>query len=194
MKRLVFLFGWGMLAIVLSSCGHGTDGTTGATGKKTTKLPNKRRLDVYQVVGIVPGIKNFVIKYNDQFIRGGTPYSERGFKGLKKMDIKTIISITPTEEEREFAKKYGMALIEIPFETDKGPSQEDKRKFLNCFFRYNAPFYIHGIDSTARAGILGALYRIELCDCPYGKTMMEFQQLGGDMKQDQILVDSIKKI
>ena len=193
MKKIFLLMMAGMSVIVLSSCRNKLDGTTGATTKETAKLPNKRKLDAYKVIGVVPGIKKFVVKYNDQLIRGGAPYSEEGYKKLKEMGVETIVSITPDDEERVLAKKYKMTLIEIPFEKDKGLSKEDKRKFLNLFFQYDAPFYIHGNDSTSRAGILGALYRMQLCNWPYGKTMMEFQQLGGNMKKDQILIDSLKK-
>lgn len=190
MIKVFFLFINLIFILILSSC-KSTTGTSTSKGEKT-KLPNKRRFDSYKVIGIVPGIKKFVVKYNDELYRGGKPYSEEGFKKLKEMGIKTIISVTPDDMEREFAKKYNMELIEIPFEKNTVLSKELKKRFINLFFQYKAPFYLHGDESISRAGILGALYRMKVCDRPFGKTMMEFQQLGGDMKKNRILIDSIR--
>jgi hypothetical protein len=193
MKRSLLMFVVGCLAICLSSCRHGTDVATESTEKATTEIPNKRRFDVYQVVGVIPGLKKFVVKYNDELIRGGAPYSDEGFEQLKKMGVKTIISITPDENERKLASKHKIGLIEIPFSKDAPVPEDVKRKFLNLFHQYEAPFYLHGNESTSRAGVMGALYRMKICGWPFGKTMMEYLQLGGDMKKDKIMIDSIKK-
>ena len=69
MRRSSLLLVAGVLAIVLTSCKSGLDGTTGATKKKTTKLPNRREFDSYKVIEAVPGTDKIVVKYNDHLIR-----------------------------------------------------------------------------------------------------------------------------
>ena len=73
------------LSLCAISCKTKTDATTTASPKDyhetAVKLPAKS--DDYIVHGEKPGIKNFVVQYDENLYRGGKPTSPEGVKTLK---------------------------------------------------------------------------------------------------------------
>ncbi len=171
------------------------DAISGATTKyvrnKSTILPPKS--DSYITIGSMPGLKGFVVKYDDNFYRGGELYSEEGIQSLKSLNILTILSVTPTEVERKMAKKYGLALFEIPFTKDTGLSEVDLQKAIHILKKENMPIYVHCHGGTHRGGILGIVYRIYKNNWSLEKALLEYGYLGGSLKDDQKMIQSIKK-
>jgi len=154
---------------------------TGASNKVTAiKLPSEK--GNYEVIGIMPGLKNFVVKYDEIFYRGGEPLSDEALGSLKKLGIKTIISITPTDFEREFAKKNGFILVEIPFDKKTGPSESDITLLANTIQKDGHPFYVHCHGGTHRGGTLGKLYRTLILKWTSENSEKEFIKLGGKHK------------
>jgi len=101
MKNIILLM---FILPLLPACKNLTDSITSATKPKTKVFLPLEKGD-YEVIGILPGLKNFVVKYDSKFYRGGDIFSEQAFDSLTNLGIKTIISVTPTDFEKKFSKK-----------------------------------------------------------------------------------------
>lgn len=103
-----------MAVIVLTTAactvaGTTWDAVTGATQRNPHTETSAAAVlppaaETYEVIGILPGLKNYVIRYSDILYRGGAPQSEAAAESLRKLSIRTVISIMPTSEERAFCK------------------------------------------------------------------------------------------
>jgi protein tyrosine phosphatase (PTP) superfamily phosphohydrolase (DUF442 family) len=171
------------------------DAVSGATSiyKTNKKMIFPPESDSYETIGVMDGIKGFVVKYDDNFYRGGELYSKAGIQSLKTLGISTILSVTPTETERMMAKKYGFTLFEIPFTKDSGLSKEDLQKVIKILDKKNMPIYVHCHGGTHRGGILGIVYRIHKNNWSSEKALLEYGYLGGSLKDDQKMIQSTTK-
>lgn len=154
----------------------------GAHSRQRVKLPPDS--DMYGVVGVVDGLKKFVVNYDQRLYRGGNPYSEQAFEFFKQKGIATIISVTPDDRERGLARKYGLTLVEIPFNRWPGPTAADFGKFIYTIKNGRGPFYLHCRGGAHRAGALGVVYRMHVLNWSYQKALVEFSLLGGRFKDD----------
>lgn len=183
--------------LVVGGCDEGgedkPDAVTGATYKvdKNPTLPPKA--DGYEVVGKVDGLNKYVVKYSDKLYRGGQPVSGKGMKQLKKWGVKTILSVTPDDIERKYAKEGGFELVEVPFENGTPIPAETVAKFLAACKDKPGPYYLHCMGGTHRAGALGLAYRVHIEGWDYDKALIEFGRLGGDLKKDFQIAESVRK-
>ena len=184
-----------MLPIVSCKNKSNPDTISGATTEhnKEKKLILPPKSDTYTTIGLMPGLEGFVVKYDDNFYRGGELYSKKGIQSLKSLNILTILSITPTEVERKMAKKYGLTLFEIPFTKDTGLSEIDLKNVINILKKENMPIYVHCRGGAHRGGILGIVYRIYKNNWSLENALLEYGYLGGSLKDDQKMIQSIKK-
>ena len=169
---------------------HKADHVTGASkhAHKTDAMPPESA--DYKVF-TVDGVKNYIVKYDDKMYRGGEIQTEAGAKALKDRGIKTIVSITPTDEERAMAKKFGFKLVEMEFTKTTGVSADQLKAYLDMVHNEDGPFYVHCHGGNHRAGILAAAYRIHEKKWPKDKALLEFGYLGGSLKNDYVMIASI---
>jgi protein tyrosine phosphatase (PTP) superfamily phosphohydrolase (DUF442 family) len=150
------------LVLVSSSCRHHPDSVDGIT---SATIPHDQIVlpptnSHYQVLGHREGLNGYVVQYDDTFYRGGQVYIEDlAAEALRECGIKTVISITPSDEERAFCSSNNLSLIEIPFDKT-GPSAESYQKFIQALETSEPPYYVHCKGGSHRAGILSAAYRI----------------------------------
>lgn len=148
----------------------------------------------YQVLGHYEGLKNYVVKYDDHFYRGGEIYLDDSARNaLGEFGIKTVVSVTPSDQERAFCATNGLELIEVPFEKN-GPTEEDYRGFFQALEKAPVPYYVHCKGGSHRAGILGAAYRIRMQNWSFDKAVVEYGRLGGDLKADNTMIESLQRI
>ncbi|WP_417378668.1 cytochrome c [Gimesia sp.] len=88
-----------------------------------------------------PGLEN-VFQLDQQFYSGSGPHGELSFKTLKKMGIKTIVSVDGTAPDLEHARKAGMKYIHIPIGYD-GVSEDAGLAFARVARDLKGPVYIH---------------------------------------------------
>ena len=155
----------------------------------TIQLPEES--SNYKILGIIDGLKNYVVQYNPKLFRGGEPYSENAAIELKKLGVDKILSITANEKEQSFAEKHGFQLLDITFDNNNGPSESIISKFLKTANDTENPIYIHCYGGTHRAGILGMAYRIYIEKWEIEDAIMEYEKLGGNRIED---FDMIQKI
>lgn len=106
----------------------------------------------------LPGLDN-VFQIDDQVYSGSGPAEQRSFDALKKLGVKTIISVDGTEPHLEMAKRDGMRYVHIPIGYD-GVSHDAGLAFARVAKDIKGPVYIHchhgrhrGPTATAVLGI-----------------------------------------
>jgi len=179
LKKFIILIS--LILLLQPACTNKIDSVTGATVQSSEVCLPLEKGD-YEIIGVMPGLKNFVVKYDGKLYRGGELLSDEALGSLKMLGIKTIISITPTQFEREFAKKNGFTLVEIPFDKNTGPSQSDITLFTKTIKKEFYPFYVHCHGGTYRGGTFGKIYRTKILNWPSEKAEEEFIKLGGKSK------------
>ena len=70
----------------------------------------------YKVLGQLAGLKSFAVAYEGSLIRGGEIYDNDAADILNQIGAQLIISVAPSDREREVCQKYGFELLEIPFD------------------------------------------------------------------------------
>ena len=185
------------LSATLSSCTHRTapvDVVSGAT------IPHDQIIlpptnSHYRVLGHLGGLNNHVVKYDGNFYRGGEIYIEDlALEALQEHGIKTIVSIAPSERERTLCASNGIALVEIPFEKETGPSAADYEKYFQTLETGEGPFYVHCKGGSHRAGILSAAYRIQFQGWSFDRALIEYGRLGGDLKADHTMLETLQTL
>ena len=169
------------------------DATTQATAQYPSgdrgKLPPPS--DDYRVLGVKQGIKGWVVQYDDKVFRGGEFFSDSAAKALRGWDVKTVVSVTPNDKEREFCRKHGLDLVEVPFDKTRGPSSEDLRCFLEAVREKEGPVYVHCVGGTHRGGLLGFAYRLHVLNWTEDRALVEYGRLGGDLKDDHNMLEAV---
>lgn len=173
---------------------HEAHAVSGASTQAEGKMILPPEADTYTVLGVRKGLKKFMVKYDDQVYRGGDPYSNDAAVTLREAGIRTIISITPTDREREFCKQHGFELVEIPFTHEMGPLPGDLHRFLGAIRAGKGAFYVHCHGGTHRGGVLGVAYRVMVLKWSYEKALVEFGRLGGDLLADHVMLEAVRKV
>jgi protein tyrosine phosphatase (PTP) superfamily phosphohydrolase (DUF442 family) len=149
--------------------------------------------ETYDVVGYRKGIRFYVVKYDEGLYRGGDIRSEQAAATLaNEFRIKTVISVTPTEKERRFARRHNWNLVEIPF-SFYDVTEHDFEAFEAAMDKYPGPYYVHCFGGEVRAASLLADYRIQKQGWSYDKAMDEYWRLRNNPWDSLTLVGIIKK-
>jgi len=159
------------------------DGVTTASTRAAPQKPGPD--DKYKLLGTFTGIKSTIIQYDNKLYIGGMLYSENGYKTLKDIGIRTIISFLPTSEERSLAKKHGFKLVEIDINQSTGITKEQIKTFEKAIEKSPAPFYLHCFNGFPLSAAFGARYRMKYCKWNKKRALKEFVKLGGHLVLDQ---------
>jgi len=151
------------------------------------------RGETYKLIGRQVGFLNFVVRYDDRLYRGGQLVSDGGIKTLRKWGVRTILSVTPDDSERKYVAAAGLKLVELPLDKQKPVPKQTLRKFLDTIEAERGRFYLHSLSGCRRAGALAAAYRIHVGGWEFDKAVFEFGRLGGCLKDDHKLLESIRK-
>ncbi len=158
------------------------DTTTSASIETNNWIPPL--YESYQVLGYKEGIKGVVIRYSDSLYRGGDIVSSAGANYLKALGIKTVISVTPSDQIRSLCKTYGLSHVELPFDY-QGITQEIKKEYINILRNEEPPLYIHCYSGKQRGGNLIVLYRSIVDHWDFEAAMREYELCGGKPDQDR---------
>lgn len=143
--------------------------------------------------------RNAPTKVDDNLYRGGQ-FNENGLKYLASIGIKTIVDFRDhnyassrqlqKEDEELLASEYGIKYVNIPLSEHVPPSAEQINKFLEVFNnKSDVPVYIHCKSGSDRAGIMGAIYRVEKNNLDFNAAYDEMLQYCHDFKAFSILDD-----
>src|SRR5262245_34504268 len=71
---------------------------------------------------VTPGLHN-VHRITDKLLSGSRPEGDEGFRLLRDLGVKTVMSVDGARPEVERARKYGLRYVHLPFGYD-GPPRE----------------------------------------------------------------------
>lgn len=158
------------LALAISSCNGSTSSTATASGRAMAA-----RIDN------VAGVGNFA-RVNDRLYRGAQPTAE-GYRNLKKLGVKTVISFRSNTDTRAKAEAAGLTYIKLPVQADvlgsEPPTDEQVKTFFDVVLDPSKqPVYMHCMGGKDRTGTLGAVYRMEMDGWTNGEAIEEMQAFG----------------
>jgi protein tyrosine phosphatase (PTP) superfamily phosphohydrolase (DUF442 family) len=147
---------------------------------------------IQRTVGAVDGIDSTVFQYDEGLYRGGDVTTQQGMNELKKLGVKTVFSVTPTDDERAFAARSGLRLVEVPF-TKEGIPESKLPFYIQQLRDAEQPLYVHCHSGKNRGGTLLAAYRIHVQKWDFEKARSEFVALGGRDQDFPKLMQSVRK-
>jgi len=106
----------------------------------------------------LPGLPNFA-KVSDVLYRGAQPTAE-GFRALKSMGVKTVVSLRILHSDRELLAGTGLHYLRISAKAWH-PEDEDVARVLKIIDQpENQPVFVHCHHGADRTGAMVAAYRI----------------------------------
>jgi len=105
----------------------------------------------------IGGLSNFA-KISDNLYRGAQPSAE-GFKSLKKMGVKTIISLRAFHSDRDMIKGNGLYYMRVKFNTWHAENEDILKVFKIIINPDYQPVFIHCQHGSDRTGTVMAIYR-----------------------------------
>jgi tyrosine-protein phosphatase SIW14 len=122
-------------------------------------LPGKVRVSE-RLFGL-PGLTN-VGRVSPGIFRGAQPKPE-GYATLKAMGVRTVINLRTRHEGRKAVEAAGMRYVEIPMSFLKNVDPAAVRKALSVMTDpANQPVFVHCSRGKDRAGVVVAVYRMEV--------------------------------
>jgi protein tyrosine phosphatase (PTP) superfamily phosphohydrolase (DUF442 family) len=89
-------------------------------------------------------------RVTDKVIAGAQPEGDQGFKDLKALGIKTIVSVDGSAPDVETAKKFGFRYVHLPI-TYSGVTENEGRQIAKALADLEGPIYIHCHHGKHRA-------------------------------------------
>jgi protein tyrosine/serine phosphatase len=98
--------------------------------------------------------------------RGAQP-TEVGFRALKALGVRTVISLRSLHDETDVVRAAGLKTVRIPLQADirgaRPPSPEEIRRFLSIVMdSRQQPVFFHCAQGEDRTGTMCAIYRMEI--------------------------------
>jgi protein tyrosine phosphatase (PTP) superfamily phosphohydrolase (DUF442 family) len=88
-----------------------------------------------------PGLHN-VLRVSDKLLSGSGPEGDEGFGSLKKLGVKTIISVDGARPDVERAREHGMCYVHLPIGYDGVPRAQALR-IARAVRDLPGPVYLH---------------------------------------------------
>ena len=105
------------------------------------------------------GLPN-VIRVSEKLLSGGMPESDVGFRSLKQLGVKTVISVDGAKPEVELARRYGLRYVHLPIGYD-GVPMEQGRRLARAVRDLPGQVYLHCHHGKHRSPAAAAV--VQLC-------------------------------
>jgi protein tyrosine phosphatase (PTP) superfamily phosphohydrolase (DUF442 family) len=146
-----------VLALVLLAGGGAAAGADETAASRKTAAPSERN-PRWAVRLERPGLTNF-FRVSPTLFRGAQPTRE-GLDELRRLGVKTVVSLRAFHGERESVAAAGLAYERISFKVWH-PEDEDLRRFLVIVTDpARQPVFVHCLRGADRTGTAVAAYRI----------------------------------
>jgi len=157
-------------ALAIASC-------NGAAPSNATKSGRAMAVRIDDVAGV----GNFA-RVDDRLYRGAQPTAD-GYRNLKKLGVKTVISFRSNTDTRTEAESAGLTYIRMPVQADiigsEPPTDEQVKTFFDIVLDpAKQPVYMHCRGGKDRTGTLGAVYRMEMDGWSNNEAIEEMQAFG----------------
>jgi protein tyrosine phosphatase (PTP) superfamily phosphohydrolase (DUF442 family) len=118
-------------------------------------------------------------------IRGGRPLNKLAIQHLRKLGVTTVIchlkperiytnEIRGVADEKAAVLEAGMKFVYIPLDEMTTPTAEDIRRFLAAVNESKGKVYVHCNHGVDRAGIMVAIYELEVVGKTYEDAYVGF--------------------
>jgi protein tyrosine phosphatase (PTP) superfamily phosphohydrolase (DUF442 family) len=127
----------------------------------------------------VKGLHN-VYRITDNLISGSSPEGDEGFRSLRELGIKTIISVDGLRPDVERAHRFGLRYVHLPFGYDGIPRQR-VLELAKAVRVLPGPFYVHCHHGQHRGPAAAAA--LHLCmdeKCTVEQAVGEMKRAGTD--------------
>ena len=125
----------------------------------------------------LPGLIN-VGRVAPGILRGAQPKPE-GYSTLKAMGVRTVINLRTRHGERDAVEAAGMRYVEIPMSFLKNVDPAAVRKALSVMTDpANQPVFLHCSRGKDRAGVVAAVYRMEVDGWSEAEAEAEMEAFG----------------
>jgi protein tyrosine phosphatase (PTP) superfamily phosphohydrolase (DUF442 family) len=132
------------------------------------------------------GLHN-VYRITDKLISGSSPEGDEGFRSLKELGIKTIISIYGARPDLDHARKYGLRYVHLPTESDE-LSRLQILRLAKAVRDLPGPVYLHCYDGKQRGPAAAAAIRLCLDEkCSVEQAVAQMKLAGTDSRLYQAL-------
>jgi len=125
----------------------------------------------------LPGLTN-VGRVAPGIYRGAQPKRE-GYATLKSMGVRTVLNLRTRHGEREAVEAAGMRYVEIPMNFLKNVDPAAVRKALSVMTDpATQPVYVHCSRGADRAGVVTAVYRMDVDGWSEAEAEAEMEAFG----------------
>jgi protein tyrosine phosphatase (PTP) superfamily phosphohydrolase (DUF442 family) len=137
------------------------------------------------------GLHN-VHRFTDKLVSGSSPEGDAGFESLRKLGVKTIISVDGAQPDLERARRFGMRYVHVPIGYD-GVTLESALTMARATRDLPGPVYIHCHHGQHR-GPAGAAAIQLLLDpaCSVDTVVKQMKRAGTDPKYAGLFASQTK--
>jgi protein tyrosine phosphatase (PTP) superfamily phosphohydrolase (DUF442 family) len=126
-----------------------------------------------------PGLSN-VLHVTDTLYNGSSPAGDAGFDSLRKLGIRTILSVDGARPDLTRARKFGMRYVHMPIGYD-GVSQAQALSLAKAVRDLPAPIYLHCHHGKHRSpGAAAAIVRCLDKNCTAADAVAIMKRAGTD--------------
>ncbi|WP_182866907.1 hypothetical protein [Stieleria mannarensis] len=135
MRRFVLLY----LAAFATACG--ADGASpDPAGQPPTQAASDQQDVPFERLSL-DALPN-AIRIHPRVISGGLPAGETGFRELRRLGVKTVISVDGARPDVELARQHGLRYVHLPHGYDGVPEQR-VRELALAVRQLDGPVYLH---------------------------------------------------
>jgi protein tyrosine phosphatase (PTP) superfamily phosphohydrolase (DUF442 family) len=134
-----------------------------------------------EVLGDRPGLHN-VIRLTDRLLSGGGPDGEAGFRSLRDLGVRTVISVDGATPDVAAARAFGLRYVHLPVGYD-GVPREAALRIARAVRDLPGPAYVHCHHGKHR-GPAAAVSALRCLDggCPAAAALAFLRTAGTDPK------------
>ncbi len=123
-----------------------------------------------------PSLHN-VVRLSEKLYSGGVPEGADGFEALRRLGIRTIITVDGAPPDVELARARGMRYVHIPFGYDACPSPV-ANVLVKAVRELPGPVFIHCHHGKHRSPAAAAMVRIALDGISNEQAVREMERAG----------------
>jgi protein tyrosine phosphatase (PTP) superfamily phosphohydrolase (DUF442 family) len=180
MRHLVFLF----LAVATAACAARTE-------LRSVPEPLVLTTSAYELAGSLPlpqqeplelpGLHN-VFRLSDQIVSGSEPHGEQAFEEMRRLGIRTVLTVDGKVPDAETAARYGLRYVHVPIRYN-GITEQERVAIAKTFRELEGPFYVHCYHGQHRGPAAAALGRLVLDQASREQAVAEMRQYCGTSKK-----------
>ncbi len=139
-----------------------------------------------------PGLHN-VLRVTDKLLSGSSPEGDAGFESLKKLGVKTVLTVDGARPDLERARKFGMRYVHLPIGYNGIPENQGLR-IARAVRDLPGRVYLHCHHGKHRGPAAAAVAKLCLDDRCTVADAIDFMKLAGTDKRYIGLFESVRTL